>query len=136
LAPQFILPDLVLQIHELHLENTGGSAGLRDQNLLDSALAQPAASFGGQFLHEDLFVMAAAYLFHIVKNHPFVDGNKRVGLAVALTFLDVNGCPIDTANSILEDATLAVAEGPLGKQEVADLFRQLATPAGPSRFVE
>ena len=68
--------------------------GVRDHALLESALAQPGAAFGGEFLHVDLFAMAAAYLFHIVKNHPFLDGNKRTGLIVAITFLAINGVSI------------------------------------------
>ena len=78
------------------------------------------AAFGGEFLHEDLFAMAAAYLFHIVSNHAFIDGNKRTGLAAALTFLEINGHPIDKSSPLLYDATMAVAEGKLDKAEIAD----------------
>ena len=113
-------------IHALHLAAHGGSAGVRDRNLLDSAVAQPAATFGGEYLHEDLFAMAAAYLFHLAKNHPFVDGNKRAALAAALTFLDINGIAIDLPTPRLYDATMAVAEGKLGKDELAGMFRELA----------
>lgn len=81
--PLFLEVDDVLEIHATQLDVYGGGAGLRDQGLLESAVAQPRASFGGDFAHEGLFAMAAAYLFHIVKNHPFVDGNKRTGLLSA-----------------------------------------------------
>jgi len=124
--PKFIHPDHVLAIHSLHLDQTGGSEGIRDLGLLDSALSQPAASFGGDFLHEDIFAMAAAYLFHVVKNHPFVDGNKRTGLAVALTFLEVNGVLINRPSSILEDSTLSVAENSMSKEDLAEVLRNLA----------
>jgi death on curing protein len=85
------------------------------------------AAFGGEFLHEDLFAMAAAYLFHIVSNHPFIDGNKRTGLAAALIFLEINGHPIEKSGPLLYDATMAVAEGQLDKDRLADLFRSLVT---------
>jgi death-on-curing protein len=117
----------VLDIHDLHLQRYGGSAGLRDRALLESAVAQAAVSFGGQFLHSDLAEMAAAYLFSLVKNHAFVDGNKRVGLAAALTFLDLNGIAIDHSSDVLYDATMAVAEGRLEKDGLAEVFRGLAT---------
>lgn len=70
--------------------------------------------------------MAAAYLFHVVKNHPFVDGNKRTGLAVALTFLEVNGVLIIRPSSILEDSTLSVAENSMSKEDLAEVLRNLA----------
>ena len=89
----------------------GGSIEIRDMGLLKSAVAQPSMTFGGEFLHDGLFVMAAAYLFHIVMNHPFVDGNKRTGLHAALTFLKLNG--VDAGRPDDErffNATLAVAK--------------------------
>ncbi len=124
--PEFLDVDDVIEIHELQLSEFGGLSGIRDGQLLDSALAQPMASFGGQFLHEDLFAMASAYLFHIVMNHVFVDGNKRTGLVAALTFLDINGRPIGDPSPLLYSATLDVAEGRMDKVELADLFRSLA----------
>jgi hypothetical protein len=79
----FLTVDEVLAIHAHLIERYGGSPGIRDLGLLRSALAMPEASFGGETLHATLYEQAAAYCFHSVKNHPFVDGNKRVGLAVA-----------------------------------------------------
>ena len=93
------------------LAEFGGLDGIRDMGLLDSAIAQPRATFGGDFLHEDLFAMAAAYLFHMVKNHPFLDGNKRTGLLAATTFLDINGCPLKRSSPFLYSATMDVAGG-------------------------
>ena len=124
--PIFVEFDTALRIHELSLKEFGGLAGVRSAELLDSALEQPRATFGGEFLHEDLFSMAAAYLFHIVKNHPFLDGNKRAGLAVTLAFLDRNGYPIEQPSPALFDLTIAVAEGRLDKPSVARIFRDLA----------
>jgi death on curing protein len=118
--------DQVLEIHMLSLARYGGAEGIREPSLLESALAQPQAVFGGQFVHESLFMMAAAYLFHLVKNHPFVDGNKRIGLATALAFLDTNGVVIDRGTEALFETTMAVAEGRLTKEEVAEVLRQLA----------
>jgi len=86
----------------------------------------PQASFGGEFLHKDLFEMAAAYLYHIVQNHPFVDGNKRTGAAVAIIFLAMNGVEIEADEEGLVNLTLAVARSKVGKSEIADFFRQRA----------
>ena len=98
--PLFLDAEDVIEIYANQLEIFGGSAGLRDRGLLDAAVAQPRASFGGQFLHQGPFEMGAAYLFHIVRNHPFVDGNERTGFLAALVFVDLvfvdlNGITID-----------------------------------------
>ncbi len=127
--PAFLSIEAIHQIHSRLLALHGGLEGIRDHRLLDSAVAQPMATFGGEFLHGDLFAMAAAYLFHIVKNHPFLDGNKRVGFVAALTFLELNGFTIAQESPELYDATIAVAEGQLGKEGLAELFRRLATPS-------
>jgi death on curing protein len=83
----FLSLDDILESHQNQIDTYGGGQGIRDIGLLESAIAQPEACFGGQFLHADVFEMAAAYLYHLVMNHPFVDGNKRVGLEAALIFL-------------------------------------------------
>lgn len=87
---------------------------------------QPMAMFDGQFLHEDLFQMAAAYLFHLVKNHPFLDGNKRTGFLASVVFLRLNGVKIADPDPLLYDATMAVAEGRLDKDGLAGIFRELS----------
>src|SRR5262249_49078872 len=97
--------------------------GVRDLGLLQSALAQPPVSFGGQFLHADVFEMAAAYLFHIVRNHPFIDGNKRAGAVAALVFLRLNDCEVRLTNAQLESLVLSVARGKADKAAVAQYFR-------------
>jgi death-on-curing protein len=79
----------VIEIHSDQVERCGGQKGVRDMNLLSSALAMPQASFEGTFLHPTLFDMAAAYAYHLSQNHPFVDGNKRTGLAASLVFLEL-----------------------------------------------
>jgi death on curing protein len=116
----------VLEIHALQLELFGGGEGLRDRALLESAVAQPQATFGGAHVHENLYAMAAAYLFHIVCNHPFVDGNKRVGLLAAIVFLDLNGISIDQPSDALYDLTMAVAEGRVDKAAAARELKQIA----------
>jgi death-on-curing family protein len=87
--PEFLTREDALEIHSAQLDQFGGGAGLRDEGLLISALAQPEATAFGNYLHHDMFEMAAAYLFHVVSNHPFLDGNKRTGLVCALVFLDL-----------------------------------------------
>lgn len=79
MEPVFLSLDEVLEIHEQQIERYGGSAGLRDAALLESAVATPQATFGGEFLHGSIPAMAAAYLFHLCQNHALIDGNKRVG---------------------------------------------------------
>lgn len=116
------LADL-LQLHADQIGRYGGDPALRDQGLLESALAQPAATFSGQLLHADLFEMAAAYMFHIVRNHPFADGNKRTGLMAALVFLDDNGVQIDAPKGSLYELTIGVATSAVGKAEIAAFFR-------------
>jgi len=115
--PEILSVEDVEEIHEAQIARYGGSAGLRDRALLESAVAMPQAAFGGESLHGDLFAMAAAYLYYLVKSHAFVDGNKRIGLAAALVFLDLNGRPIVHSTSRLAAATLDVASGHLTKDE-------------------
>ena len=116
-------------VHVIHLDQTqryGGDPGVRDVGLLESALAQPRMAFGGNTLRTFPFEMAAAYLFHIVQNHPFVDGNKRTGAVAALMFLDLNGVELSVPKGAIYDITIAVATGQAGKQTVVEFFRQHA----------
>ena len=124
--PVFLTLDQVLALHQRQLERFGGGSGLRDRGLLESAIAQPQASFGGAFAHNGLFEMAAACLFHIVANHPFVDGNKRAGLLAALTFLSLNGVKLLGHSEALHELTLGVAEGHVAKPTVAAELERLA----------
>lgn len=124
--PEFLRVEDVLQIHQDQIERYGGSPDLRDPGLLASAVDTPRATFDGATLHGDLFEMAAAYLFHIVQNHPFVDGNKRTGTAAALVFLDLNGVEMSVDDDTLVDHVLAVAQGNVAKSEVAAFLRRHA----------
>jgi death-on-curing protein len=120
----------VLAIHRDQIARYGGVPGIRDIELLKSALGMPAATYGGQFLHTDIHEMAAAYLFHPVKNHPFLDGNKRVGAVAALVFLALNGYDFDAPEDDFADMVLAVARGEMSKAEVAGFIHRWSRPAG------
>lgn len=95
LQTYFLTLDDVLEIHADQIKRYGGRDGVRDQGLLLSAIAQPFGTFNGQYLHKTFHDKAAAYLFHICRNHPFIDGNKRTALVSALMFLAANHLPID-----------------------------------------
>jgi death-on-curing protein len=128
--PVFLDVEDVLLIHEEQLSRYGGAAGIRDAGLLESAVAVPRASAGGEFAHQDIFAMAAAYAFHIAQNQPFLDGNKRTGLLAALAFLDLNGVEIADPEGRLYDAMIAIAERKLDKPGMGHLLRELATAPG------
>lgn len=124
--PEFLTVEDVLLIHDEQLDAYGGIAGIRDKGLLESAVMMPQVSFGGEYLHNGLFEMAAAYGFHIAENQPFLDGNKRTALVSALVFLDLNGFEILDENMNLYDAMLAIAEKRMDKYDLSDLLKQLA----------
>ncbi|MEO8381629.1 MAG: type II toxin-antitoxin system death-on-curing family toxin [Acidobacteriota bacterium] len=122
--PLFFTLEEVLAIHEDRIRKYGGTSGIRDLGLLQSALGNVEATFGGEFLHETLFAMAAAYLYGICQNHPFLDGNKRTALACALAFLRLNDVRIGSAEDELYDLVMGVAEGRVSKAAVAVFFEQ------------
>jgi len=124
----FLTLDEALAIHAHQISRYGGALGIRDRGLLESALAMPRATFAGELLHPSLAEQAAAYLFHLVKNHPFIDGNKRVGLACSLAFLRLNGVRVRAGNDDLVDIVMGVAEGRLSKADVAVFFRERSMP--------
>ena len=124
MEPLFLTLEEVLEIHRDEIERHGGTLGVRDNGLLESAVATPQSGFGGHYLHGDLYEMSAAYLFHLVQNHPFLDGNKRVGAATALVFLTMNGVETKMTNQVLVDMVLAVAKGKMDKPAIADFFRK------------
>ena len=124
----FLSVDDVIALHNDQLRLFGGSAGVRDRNALESAVATPASTFDGVFLHGDLFHMAAAYAFHLAENQPFLDGNKRTALNAALVFLDINGWIVPESEERLYDAMISISSRALDKRGLANLFRQLAIP--------
>ena len=119
----FLSLDDILESYQNQIETYGGIHGIRDIGLLESAIAQPEAIFGGQYLHADIFEMDAAYLYHLVMNHPFVDGNKRVGLEASLIFLEINDENLIADDDKLVDLVLKTTAGQVGKREIAEFFR-------------
>ncbi len=115
----------VIDIHTDQIKRYGGHEGVRDMNLLSSAVSMPYASFSGSFLHTDLYEMAAAYSFYISQNHPFFDGNKRTALASALVFLELNGISIPDHEGKLYEVTMSLASGDLNKAEFANILKSL-----------
>jgi death-on-curing protein len=130
MSPVFLELAEALAIHNDQIRRYGGREGIRDLELLQSALAMPAATFSGKLLHADLPEMAAATLFHIVRDHPFIDGNKRTGTVAALVFLLLNGCAFNAPESKLVETVVAVASGSLSKAELTLFFRRW-TKMGP-----
>jgi death on curing protein len=118
----------VIDIHTDQIERYGGISGIREMNLLSSAVSMPRATFQKDFLHADIFEMASAYAYHICQNHPFIDGNKRTALACALVFLELNGISIFDPGGRLYDAMMALASGNLKKNEFANILKEIQTP--------
>jgi death-on-curing protein len=117
-------------VREIHLEaitQFGGSDGLRDLALLESAVAAPQASYGGQSVYTDVIEVAAAYLFYLCRNHPFVDGNKRAALGSALIFLRLNGYAPAKDSQAWEDLTLDVASSKVDRDETTARLRALVS---------
>ncbi len=129
LEPEFLSFSEVVEIHAYQIETFGGATGIRDVNLLKSALGMPSATFGGDFLHSNIYEMAAAYLFHLVENHPFVDGNKRVGAMAALVFLDLNGIEFTASVNDFTAMVLEVAQGKMKKPEITLFLREHSHPS-------
>jgi death-on-curing protein len=122
--PKFISISEAIEIHLDQIASFGGTTGVRDEGLLESALAQPQATFFGEYLHATIYEQAAAYLYHIAKNHPFIDGNKRTAFAVMDTFLRLNGYILNSDNEQIYNLVLKVAEGSIDKKEIAQFLEQ------------
>lgn len=113
----------MLGIHRDQIENFGGRSGIRDEGLLDSAVEQPLATFGGKLLHPTVHDQAAAYLFHIVNNHPFIDGNKRVAFAAMDVFLRLNGLRLDLSDEAAHDLVTRAANSEFDKEAIVGILR-------------
>ena len=124
-TPKFISLSFVLKIHQRQIKQFGGTLGLRDEGLLESALAQPQASFAGQLLHPTIAEQASAYLYHLAKNHPFIDGNKRTALATMDTFLRINGHSLALTNTQVYELVINVAQGKMSKSELAEFLESV-----------
>lgn len=120
--PTWLVTGFILSLHEELLAEFGGSAGIRDEGLLESALGRPRNLFG--YGKPSLFDLAASYAYGIISNHPFVDGNKRIGFMTAYTFLGRNGFQLRAPEPEATAATLAMATGELTEQEYAKWLTQ------------
>ena len=129
LQPVFLTLDEVMALHADQIAHYGGRPGVRDLGLLESALAMPRTTFGRVHVHPSLPEMAAAYLFHLVGNHPFVDGNKRVGLVAAIAFLGLNGLWLEADPDELAELVLRTARGEASKAELAEFIRERVVEA-------
>lgn len=120
-----ITVEIVREIHEEAIGAFGGFHGIRDQALLESAVAAPQASFGGKSPYADIVEVAAAYLFYLCRNHPFIDGNKRVALGACLVFLRLNGAKPAPDGPEWEELTLAVAASVIDRDQATGRLRKL-----------
>lgn len=125
---RYLSKEQVITIHRWMIERYGGSDGIRDNGILDSALDAPKAGFGGDFLYKTVPEIAAVYLFHICQNHPFVDGNKRVAAGAATIFARSNGWHIGLTDEELAELTLKVAASELSKAALTTVFEKLLQP--------
>jgi death on curing protein len=123
LQSRFLTKRLLLSIHRDQIQSFGGEPGVRDEGLLESALEQPRATFGGKLLHKTVAEQAAAYLFHLANNHPFVDGNKRVAFAAADTFLRLNGFDLKLPDRDAYKLVMGVASSEITKDELVSRIR-------------
>ena len=123
----------VVELHRLILGATGGAAGIRDLGALESAIAQPNATFGGTDLYPTLIEKAAALCFALARGHPFVDGNKRIGFAVAVLFLELNGYRFEAGEADATVRTLALAAGDLQEKDYAAWLKANSRRARPTR---
>lgn len=117
----------MLSIHDKQIRLYGGLSGIRDEGLLESAISQPQATFGGEFLHPTIVEQAAAYLFHINKNHAFVDGNKRTAFDVMVTFLNLNDYELNLTPEEAEELTIQVADDKVNKEELIEILKDCIT---------
>jgi death-on-curing protein len=114
----------VVALHEELIDQSGGTASLRNRGLFEAAVARPAMTFGGDDLYPDLAAKAAALMHALVLNHPFLDGNTRIGVHAAELFVELNGGALEASDEELERLTLDVAEGKVGPEALAIWFRQ------------
>ena len=108
----------VLKLHSSLIEKTGGMDGIRDQNLLDSSLKSPFQTFNGNELYPDIFDKASQLCYSLVENHPFADGNKRIGVHLTLLFLRLNNVNIEYSQAELIDFGLSIASGKMNKDDI------------------
>jgi death on curing protein len=122
--------EIVREIHAEAIGRFGGSDGVREMALLESAVAAPQASFGGRSPYQDIAEVAAAYLFYLCRNHPFMDGNKRAALGACIVFLRLNGIEPKTDGPEWEELALAVAASEIDRGEATRRLRKLLPKSG------
>ncbi len=127
---KFLKKDTILIFHQDQLSRYGGKIGVRDEKLLESALAQPEMSIEGKYIHEDLFHMAAAYGYHLCQNHPFYDGNKRTALIAMYIFLYGNGYQLNADKKGLFAIMMDLAKGSVSKDELRDYLKKNSIKRG------
>jgi death on curing protein len=118
-TPKFLTISQVLDIQQRQIQRFGGTSGVRDEGLLDSALAQAQATFGGELLHPTIHEQATAYLYHLAMNHPFIDGNKRTAFAAMLTFLNLNGYTLNRSQEQAYNLVIQVVQKEISKEELS-----------------
>ena len=121
---QYLSVEQIRALHEALMHEFGGPGDLRDRRALEAAVARPAATFGGEDLYDDVSAKAAALMHSLVLNHPFIDGNKRIGVAAAEFFLGCNGHVVTATDEELERLTVEVARGAVEVEALAIWFRQ------------
>lgn len=121
---RYLLPEQVLFIHSQLIQGTGGAHGIRDLSMLLSALGRPQATFDGNDLYDDLFSKAASLMDSLIRNHPFMDGNKRTAITAAALFMKLNGFSLVVANEEMVSFTLACAQSKVTLEEISAWLRQ------------
>lgn len=124
----FLPKEVILFFHEQLIQTYGGTYGIRDEKLLDSALEQPKTTFEGKYLHDTLIKMAAAYGFHLCNNHPFVDGNKRIALVVMDVFLQRNGFEIIASEKETYKMMIKLATRKFNKNQLVEWLEHNTSP--------
>lgn len=124
---RYLTAGQILFIHSRLIDVTGGSHGIRDIGLLQSAVSRPKATFGGKDLYPDIFHKAAAFMESLIKNHPFIDGNKRTAITSAGIFLQINGYLLETVQKELERFTLSVVTGKTSLEDAVKWFSKYSS---------
>ena len=128
---EYLSLDQVLDLHRRQIRTFGGASGMRDRGALEAAVARPQATFAGEDLYPDVVTKAAAMMHSLVMNHPFVDGNKRVGAHAGIVFLVVNDVELEFSSVELTEVTLAVARGEVSAEALAIWLRQRTHQRSP-----
>lgn len=124
----FIPKDILLYFYEQLIETYGGTFGIRDENLLDSALNQPKVTFENKYLNDSIMKMAATYGYHLCNDHPFIDGNKRIALVAMDVFLQYNGFEIIASEKEVYKMMMQLSSGNLSKKELTSWLEKNTAP--------